>query len=97
MPLFSRGESRRVGREGAADKLGEQFDCGGVKPGRHEVQGLGKGPPSILAGRTAEKSMLSGLDFLLVMRAEPRLWAVPIRAIQEVGGRQLHLERRVAV
>ena len=46
------GETRRIGSEGAADKLGEYFSCG-VIPGVLEVQGLGKGPPGKLTGRGA--------------------------------------------
>ena len=84
-----RGKTRRVGSEDATDKLSEQLNCSGVKPGRLEVQGLRKG---VLASRAAERSMLSGLDILLAPWAEPRFWAVPVGAAQEVGGRQLHLE-----
>ena len=78
VPLPSGGETRRVGSEGATDKLSEQLDCSAVKPGRPEVQGLRKGPSGVLASRGAEKSMLSGLDILLAPWAEPRFWAVPV-------------------
>ena len=47
---------------------------------------------SILTGGAAEKSMLSGLDFLFAPKAEPRFWAVPIGVAQEVGSGQFHLE-----
>ena len=48
------GKSRRIGSEGAADKLGEHFSCSGVIPGGLEVQGLEKGPPGVLTGGAAE-------------------------------------------
>ena len=57
------------------------------------VQSLGKGLSSILMGGAAEKSMLSGLDFLFAPKAEPRFWAVPIGVAQEVGSGQFHLEK----
>ena len=64
--IFSRGgETRRIGSEGAANELGKHFSCGGVIPGRLEVQGLGKGPPGILTGRASEKGVFRCLDFLL--------------------------------
>ena len=36
--------------------------------------------------------MLSGLDFLLTLWAEPRIRAMPVWMAQEVGGSKLHLE-----
>ena len=80
------GESRRVGSEGAANELGEHFDCSGVIPGGLEAQGLGKGPPGILTGRAAEYSVFGGLDFLPAPWAKPWIWAMPIGMAQEVGG-----------
>ena len=79
------GETRRIGSEGAADKLGERFSCSGVIPGRPEVQGLGKGPSGILTGVAAEYSVLVGLDFLLAPWAEPWFWSMPVGVAQEVG------------
>ena len=84
------GETRRIGSKSAADKFGEHFSCSGVIPGGLEIQGLGKGPPGVLAGGAAEKSVLGCLDFLLTPWAKPRVWAVPIRMAQGVGGSQLH-------
>ena len=86
------GETRRIGSKSAVDEFGENFNCSGVIPGGLEVQGLGKGPPGVLAGRAAEKSVLSSLYFLLAPWAEPQVWAVPIRVVQEVGSSHLHLE-----
>ena len=83
---LKRGEARRVGSEGALDECGEHFDCNGVIPGGLEVQGLGKGPSSILTGGAAEHGVFSGLDFLLAPWAKPRFWTMPIRMAQEVGG-----------
>ena len=49
------GGTRRIGSEGAADKLGGHFGCtGGVISGGLEVQGLGKRPPGVLTGRATE-------------------------------------------
>ena len=48
------GETRRIGSEGAANKLGKRFNCSGVIPGGFEVQGLGKVPSGILMGGAAE-------------------------------------------
>ena len=38
------GETRRIGSEGAADKLGERFSCSGVIPGGFESRVSGKDP-----------------------------------------------------
>ena len=66
------GETRRIGSQSAADKFGEHFSCSGVIPGGLETQGLGKGPPGVLAGGAAEKSVLGCLDFLLTPWAKPQ-------------------------
>ena len=49
------GKSRRIGSEGAADRLGEHFSCSGVIQGGLAVQGLGKGHPGVLTGGEAEE------------------------------------------
>ena len=50
------------------------------------MRGLGEGLPGIFTGGAAEQSVISGLDFLLTPRAEPRFWAVPIWTAQEIRG-----------
>ena len=59
-----------IGSESATDELSKHFGYSGVIAGGPEVQGLGKGPSNILAGRAAEYSMCSGLDFLLAPRGK---------------------------
>ena len=63
--VLGRGEARRVGSKSATDKLGLHFDCIGVIPGGFEVQGLGKGPPGVLTGGAAEKSVVCGCGRVL--------------------------------
>ena len=88
------GKARRVGGKATLDECGEHFGCSGVIPGELEVQSLGKGLSSILTGEEAERSMLSGLDFLFAPKAEPGFWAVPIGVAQEVGSGQFHPNQR---
>ena len=80
------GKARRVGSEGALDECSKHLSCSGVIPGGLEVQGLGKGPPSVLTCGAAEQGVFSGLDLLLALWAKPRVWAMPIWMAQEVGG-----------
>ena len=60
LSLGGGGGGRRIGSKSVKDELSKYFGCSGVIPGRPEVQHPGKGPSSILAGRTAEYSMLGG-------------------------------------
>ena len=73
-----RSAAQRIGSEGALDECGEHFDCSGVIPGGIEVQGLGKGSSSILAGGAADYGVSSGFDFLLAPWTKSWSWAMPI-------------------